>query len=103
MAFPLLWANVNPGREIRQLQSVGRLRSSSVGPRRNLPADQAGAPGQAAAHRLHEDEVAGPDAAVADRVGERERDRCSRSIRMPINGYDDFAAIETELAPHAVD
>ena len=56
--------------------------------RRRSPAGERGTPGQAAADRLHQHEIAALETPVADRDVERQRNRGRRGVGVPVDGRD---------------
>src|SRR6202023_2703500 len=68
-----------------------------------LPAQQQGAPGEAAAHRLEQDEIALLDASIGPSDRERQRDRRRRRIAVLFHGADDLFWIDAELVGRAGD
>src|SRR5262245_57714268 len=76
----------------------GRLESTA-----RLPPDQRRAPGEAAAHRLEHHQIAALDAAIGDRVGERQRNRCGRGVAVAVERKHDLFGRKAELASDAVD
>src|SRR6478736_10002537 len=59
--------------------------------------EEHGAPGEAAAHALHQHVVSGPDAPVAHRDVKGERDRCGGSVGVAIDRDDALRFRQSEL------
>src|SRR5260221_1971782 len=59
--------------------------------------DERGTPGEAAAHGLQQDQLAGADPAVADPLGERQRDRGGRRVGVAVDRQDHAVGRHVEL------
>src|SRR5690606_38141439 len=70
---------------------------------RALPAQENRTPGEAAAHRLEQHEVALPDATVGDGRAERQRHRGGRGVAVQVDGDDDLVPGDAELPGRGVD
>src|SRR5712691_5604499 len=71
--------------------------------RASLPPDDAGAPGETAAQCLQQHEMAGPDAAVGNRLVKRQRDRGCRRVGMALDRDDGPVRRQPEPAPDRLD
>ena len=84
----------NSESENSQLQRDVAFYSHIAGPRcagfAMLPADKSGTPGEAAAHRLQQNQMARLNSPVGHRMGQRQGDGGGRGIRVLVDGDDDL-------------